>query len=71
MRTRIEFLTCKKCHVEDRNRPSPSFHVGTSKSMVCPDCADGRTNLYGQLLASLCRDCCPTGHGTHERRSGE
>ena len=54
------FLTCPQCGKIDNNK-----HVGTLKIMSCPDCCQGELNSYNKPLAGLCRDCCPTGHGTH------
>lgn len=68
------YVRCKKCGTLD----APGMHcrtidgqhthpksVGTSVEMVCPDCSDGTLNAYGHPLATMCRFCCPTGHGTH------
>jgi hypothetical protein len=53
-----EFITCVKCGKHDIGE--------TSTKMICPDCNNGtRKNTYGSPLAMLCRECCPTGHGTH------
>ena len=58
----MEHSKCKKCGKTD----------SIIKTLVCRDC-DSPANLndYGQPLANLCRDCCPTGHGTRKEDSYE
>lgn len=52
---------CGKCGKVDRSwENQEAFYVGTSTKMKCPDCGDEETGF-----AQLCRNCCPTGHGTH------
>lgn len=51
------WLRCKKCGITD-NSSAILGHVGTSKNMKCPDCADSTG------FATMCRNCCPTQHGT-------
>jgi len=56
---RKQFVTCAKCGKVAKTDSTVIPHeVGTQKCMRCPDCAgeDGK--------ASMCRACCPTGHGT-------
>jgi len=55
------YVNCRKCGKVDKpNRTSMPHNVGTSTKMVCRDCSD----FPGDGRAKLCRDCCPTGHGT-------
>ena len=56
-----EWLACSICGKEDKTEGNK---VGTKWSLICPDCNDGIINKYNQPLATLCRECCPTGHGT-------
>ncbi len=60
-------LTCAKCGQKATERPAiiehgqlvkPITTTATFEVMRCPDC-DG-----GDGYASMCRDCCPTGHRT-------
>lgn len=62
MSRKLTPLVCTKCGKRDVSKPG---HTGTSTVMRCPDCEgpDGTPSLMGH--ASMCRDCCPTGHGTH------
>lgn len=55
------WVVCRCCgRTDDRYQDPITMRVntGTAVTMRCEDCAgsDGR--------ATLCRDCCPTGHGT-------
>lgn len=50
------WLVCAKCGKKDE---STKTHVGTDVVMRCRDCANS-TDPH----ATMCRDCCPTGHGT-------
>jgi len=53
-------LVCARCGTTDQNESRKGvWHIGTSQRMRCGDCADAAG------LATLCWDCCPTGHGTH------
>lgn len=61
-----EMLVCSRCDKRDVNTPPrivdnvliAAGHTGTARIMRCESCAgaDG--------FATLCRDCCPSGHGT-------
>ena len=51
-----KWLKCSKCGVVDK---SDKTHVGTKDVMRCEDCA-----ASGDPHATMCRNCCPTGHGT-------
>lgn len=57
-----EALKCGKCGKVD---------AVTDIRMVCPDCTDGNLNKHGGKLAAMCRECCPTGHGTHNKATAE
>jgi len=59
MTKKAPWLKCTKCGKVDNTEMLVVLHVGTKTTMRCEDCAgpDGR--------ATLCRTCCPTGHGTH------
>ena len=59
---KISYLRCKQCGKVDFGN---KLNYGTQTDMTCQDCTDGSTNKYGMELANMCRDCCPTGHGTH------
>jgi translation initiation factor 2 beta subunit (eIF-2beta)/eIF-5 len=52
----LQYVQCAKCGVTDK---SHNKHVGTSVKMRCPDCANAP-----DTHATMCRACCPTGHGT-------
>jgi len=55
----MKYLTCAKCGKVDKpNKTIIPYNVGTSVKMQCSDCA---TNGW---YAKLCRNCCPTKHGT-------
>ena len=58
----MKFVKCKKCGKLDNTK-----HIGTSITMICPDCNQGKLNKYGKPLAELCRKCCKTNHGTKWR----
>lgn len=61
----MKYLTCSKCgKVAKPDKTRIPHEVGTSVKMCCPDCAGEIDNGYGHKLASMCRDCCPTGHRT-------
>jgi len=63
------WVKCAKCGRIDKtemrlfSKIGESFclkrHVGTKNTMKCVDCCDETG------YAKLCRECCPTGHGTH------
>ena len=50
-------VKCVKCGKLDATTKG---HVGTSVTMHCPDCC-----ASSDPHATMCRDCCITGHGTH------
>ena len=52
-------VKCIHCGILDQNSPG---HVGTDKTMKCPDCHVRATGEY----VAMCRECCPTGHGTRQ-----
>lgn len=52
------YIRCAKC---GRTDAPTKTNVGTSTLMRCPDCRESETVPY----ASMCRECCPTGHQTH------
>lgn len=57
----MKYLKCKKCGKVDKTDKSVTpHHIGTSIEMICPDCAESLLNP----LATLCRNCCITQHGT-------
>jgi hypothetical protein len=49
---------CKNCGHKDE---STKTYVGTSVTMRCADCEGDSPYVKGG--ATLCRLCCPTGHG--------
>ena len=51
----MSWVLCIKCHKLDK---SENGHVGTSTKMLCEDCCVTAPH------AKLCRNCCPTKHGT-------
>lgn len=56
----MKYLTCSVCgktDSPDKTRPN----VGTSVRMYCQDCCAPQSHL-----ATKCRDCCSTGHGTRQ-----
>ena len=59
------YLRCAKCgcnatpHKWDSKTPKLLAEVGTSTTMCCADCC-----TPSDPHATMCRDCCPTGHGT-------
>ncbi len=59
------WLFCSKCKSYATPRkwnlktPDISAEVGTSDTMSCKDCS-----CPDNSKATMCRDCCPTGHGT-------
>lgn len=56
VKARRRWLVCERCGVTDKTRPG---HVGTSVAMRdCTECAGPDRHV------TLCRACCPTGHGT-------
>lgn len=59
----MKYLKCTKCGVVDKSTKRPRY-IGTSETMVCPDCNIGKLNKYNKPLAEMCRNCCPTKHGT-------
>jgi hypothetical protein len=56
-----KWLVCSKCGKTDKTDKN---YIGTKDIMGCPDCSNGKVNTYGRPVASMCRDCCPTGHRT-------
>lgn len=57
----VRYVRCRGCGQHDETHRDPITlrkHTGTATTMRCRDCAgpDG--------CATLCRACCPTGHGT-------
>ncbi len=57
-----KYVRCKKCGIVDTGK------TGTSITMICKDCNQGKLNKYGRPLAELCRKCCPSHHGTTSQR---
>lgn len=64
------YVTCVKCGKTDKpHKDSIPYNVGTSTKMHCSDC-DGVSEPSSTLSryqggpATMCRACCPTGHGT-------
>lgn len=66
------YIRCSKCGHSDlpvkplikEGRIVREYNVGTSTLMRCADCsADGSTS-GSNPYATMCRACCPTGHGT-------
>jgi hypothetical protein len=68
----IRYLRCSKCGCDATPRkwnpakPEIEAEVGTSTMMRCGDC-----NTDGSPYACMCRDCCPTGHGTNWVKSND
>ncbi len=58
------WLKCERCGAIDTD----TYSVGTSVEMLCRDCSDPSPGEGG--YATLCRKCCPTGHGTHGEKEG-
>jgi len=57
-------VVCKVCGRVDINDYNINpHHIGTRRTMVCYDCGE-ILNDAGHPQASMCRNCCPTGHGT-------
>lgn len=64
-RKQAPWLKCEKCGKVDKTDETVTpHHIGTRESMGCRHCSNGKVNAYGNPVASMCRDCCPTGHGT-------
>jgi hypothetical protein len=73
-----QWVKCSKCGRTDRTVPARvqfedgvghverPHHTGTSTKMRCEDCADSKAIPHLRGKATMCRDCCPTGHGTHQ-----
>lgn len=65
----IHYLRCTRCGNPATPRkwnpktPEVLAEVGTSITMHCADCCDP-TRVLRPHHAMMCRDCCPTGHGT-------
>lgn len=63
--TKDGWLTCEKCGEKDITKPG---HVGTKHTMRCNDCctSEEKNNEHPHRAgyARLCRNCCPTAHGT-------
>ena len=57
-----EWLVCNKCSKVDKTEKG---YTGTQSHMVCEDCNIDARNIQNLPLAQMCRNCCPTGHGTH------
>ena len=71
----IRYLRCAKCGCDATPRRAKivdgkievEAEVGTSTLMRCKDCAEKLHVSEPPLTsgyATMCRDCCPTGHGT-------
>jgi len=66
---KVKFLICSKCKQKAETKTNVIPHIiGTSIKMHCSDC-DGLEHpidmpRYQGGLATMCRECCPTGHGT-------
>jgi hypothetical protein len=64
----VRFIRCAKCGCDAT--PTKS-EVGTSTKMRCPDCGERQAEEQGEHLpsfATMCRECCLTGHQTHAVR---
>jgi hypothetical protein len=67
MARKAMYLKCAKCGVVDSSTTKHQRihgmpdHVGTDVRMRCRDCADSAS---GSQHATMCRNCCPTQHGT-------
>jgi hypothetical protein len=59
----VKSVKCSRCGKVDYDRRDETgfLHIGTAASMSCYDCNNGQT-----AKATLCRDCCPTRHGTDD-----
>lgn len=71
----MKWLKCEKCKIVDK---STQGHIGTSTIMRCKDCGgyedllQRRSRMKHEPIifiskeghAKLCRNCCPTNHGT-------
>lgn len=55
------YIRCAKCGRADL--PTKT-QPGTSTTMRCPDCCEPIGTEYDRH-ATMCRECCPTGHQTH------
>lgn len=55
--SRQTYVKCIKCGKVDKPTEQPR-NTGTSTTMRCVDCDTG------DMRAKMCRNCCPTGHGT-------
>lgn len=65
------YIRCAKCGKADL--PTKA-EPGTAFTMRCPDCCERIALTPGELArgvklnspyATMCRECCPTAHGTH------
>lgn len=59
MAKRLTFVKCSKCGATDKPAKHP-HNTGTATIMRCEDCATPESPY-----ATMCRNCCITGHGTH------
>ena len=57
---KTKYLRCIKCGID--TTPTKS-EVGTSTMMRCIHCCNPKDVLYPKH-ATMCRACCPSGHGT-------
>jgi len=55
----VHWVKCVGCGTTDR---TDDRHTGTAIEMLCVDCGAAHG---GRKYATMCRKCCPTGHGTH------
>jgi len=76
----LRYLRCAKCGnpafphkaiIKD-GQVIQQHETGTSTLMRCTDCCDpNNVSIPNNYYATMCRDCCPTGHGTHgENQNG-
>ena len=64
---RAKWIVCSTCGKPAKPRPAvregetivKPRDVGTTDQMRCTACGNSP-----DLKATMCRDCCPTGHGT-------
>ena len=58
-------LVCRRCGAVDKSGRLGPIYCGTDVEMRCADCTVYLQAPVNEQLATLCRGCCPTGHGTH------